>query len=110
MIRKILLKPCKGEIICATYFAPSGLAGINDLAPGALPLAFAFRPFGAGKSYFLPAEIMFTKRRYAPGTPAGSWRKKASEVKTYVPRPTRATRVEPFKSCSPGSWLAKRGV
>jgi hypothetical protein len=38
--KKDLFKPCKGEIIRANYFAPLGLTTINELAPGALPLAF----------------------------------------------------------------------
>lgn len=70
------------------FFFPGASLGRSPAACSfALPPAFVCRPFGAGEFYLLPAEIMLTNRRYAPGTPAGSWRKKASAVKTYVPLP-----------------------
>ena len=45
-------------------------------------------------------------RRNAPGTPAGSWRKKASPVYTNVPFPWRAHRRLPACGASPGSCMA----
>ena len=51
----------------------------------------------------------FANSRNAPGTPAGSCRKKLSPVYTYVPEPTRATRSPPPSGCSPGSCVSRIG-
>src|SRR5204862_6444793 len=94
-----------------TRYAEVGTRNSREVRPPreVRPCCSAFR-VPSSAFYFLPSASRFANSRYAPGTPAGSCRKKLSPVYTYVPLPACATRRPPWSGGPPASCVASSGV